>query len=325
MGALTPPPGRGMSGTFTLPPGWGYREHSHPHQGGDTGSTHTTTGVGNVRDIHTPTRVGGHHQGALTPPSGWGYQERSHPHRGGECQGRDVHTTTWVGGDDIRGHSDHHGGGDTGSAHTATGVGNVRDVHTATGVGISGCLYHHFPLDKLFFISICHHHTTTLAHLPNPLLPLHGPCPLTQGATAPPPSAPLWQPHLLAVFHRFSLRELRPSHLVPPALHCPVQELLHLPLREDVGVPKQLVVILIDCGEGEPGSHHRHAACTHLRSSRAPLPAAPSEAPVRAGHLSSFQGTPLVLPQRRPYTQISKDTISRPTSVYSRTRGWFNV
>lgn len=37
---------------------------------------------------------------------------------------------------------------------------------------------------------------------------------------------------------------------MPPPLHCPVQELLHLPLGKDVGVPEQLVFILIDCAEG---------------------------------------------------------------------------
>lgn len=60
--------------------------------------------------------------------------------------------------------------------------------------------------------------------------------------------------YLLTIFHHFSLWELRPGRLVPSPLDCPVQELLHLPLREDVGVPQQLVIILINCLEGVPGS-----------------------------------------------------------------------
>ena len=67
--------------------------------------------------------------------------------------------------------------------------------------------------------------------------------------------------HLLAVFHCLSLGVLRLSHLVPPPLRRPVQELLHLPLRKDVGVPEQLVFILIDCAGGGKFTC-RHAVCT---------------------------------------------------------------
>lgn len=59
--------------------------------------------------------------------------------------------------------------------------------------------------------------------------------------------------YLLTVFHRLPHRELRAGHLMPPPLDCAVQELLHLPLREDVGVPEQLVFVLIHCVAGGQG------------------------------------------------------------------------
>lgn len=70
--------------------------------------------------------------------------------------------------------------------------------------------------------------------------------------------------YLLTIFHCFSLRKLRPSCLVPSPFDCPVQELLHLPLRENVRVPQQLVFILIDCLEGAPGSKSAHSLPTSI-------------------------------------------------------------
>lgn len=134
----------------------------------------------------------------------------------------------------IGGHS-HHWGGDTGGVCTI-------------GVGHWGCL-HHCSRD----IGSIH---TTIGRGPRG----HSPLPQLPQCTA----------YLLTVFHRFSLRELRPSHLVPSPLDCPVQELLHLSLREDGGVPEQLVFILIDCVQKEDqgqlqacGSHLKKHTLTH--------------------------------------------------------------
>lgn len=60
---------------------------------------------------------------------------------------------------------------------------------------------------------------------------------------------PACGPYLFTVLHHLALWDLGASHLLPPPFHCPVQEFLHLPLREHAGAPQQLVFIVIDCGE----------------------------------------------------------------------------
>lgn len=107
--------------------------------------------------------------------------------------------------------------------------------------------------------------------------PCLSPSPLPRGPRRPPtpgPSSPRWRPHLLAVFHHLSLRKLRPSHLVPPPLHRPVQELLYFPLREDVGVPEQLVLVLVDCGRERRG-HAGARACAPALGAAGPVLWAP--------------------------------------------------
>jgi len=51
--------------------------------------------------------------------------------------------------------------------------------------------------------------------------------------------------YLLVVFHHLSFGQAAARQLIPSPLHCTVQELFNLPLREYVWVPKQLIFILI--------------------------------------------------------------------------------
>lgn len=94
--------------------------------------------------------------------------------------------------------------------------------------------------------------------------------------------------YLLAIFHCFSFRELRPSRLVPSPLDCPVQELLHLPLREDVGVPQQLVFVLIDCSERVARVRCGHVVHTHSLKSACSLPQAPTRLATTAPPKNSY-------------------------------------
>lgn len=94
-------------------------------------------------------------------------------------------------------------------------------------------------------------------------------------AFTPPPrrgsgrSHPQHLAYLLTVSHRLPHWELQAGYLVPPPRDRAVQELLHLSLREDAGVPEQLVFVLIPCAAGGPGS--AGARGPHLaRSTQAP-------------------------------------------------------
>lgn len=74
-------------------------------------------------------------------------------------------------------------------------------------------------------------------------------CHPTANCLTTPWLCPMCAPYLFTVFNHLALWNLGAGHLLPPPLHCPVQELLHLPLWEHAGAPQQLVFIFINCGE----------------------------------------------------------------------------
>lgn len=84
---------------------------------------------------------------------------------------------------------------------------------------------------------------------------------------------PVCDPYLFTVLNHLALWDLGASHLLPPPLHCSVQELFHLPLREHAGAPQQLVFILIDCGRGWELAV---TMATHTRGARAGASAPPN-------------------------------------------------
>lgn len=74
--------------------------------------------------------------------------------------------------------------------------------------------------------------------------------------------------HLLVVLHHLSFGQADAGQLVPLPLHRSVQELFHLPLGQDVGVPQQLIFVLVDCGGRQGMSGMSSAVRQHRCSPR---------------------------------------------------------
>ena len=149
----------------------------------------------------------------------------------------------------------------------------MGSMSTTFETGIWGCSHHHRGVNMRVFatppgwdirVHLLHHQGWDVGVLLPPSGQGHRGVHTTQHTA-----------YLLTIFHCFSLRELRPSHLVPSPLDRPVQELLHLPLREDIGVPQQLVFVLIDCSEGWSGSAAGLWSTPTLRRVHAPSPKLP--------------------------------------------------